>query len=315
MFGLLDLKLYGTAILVLVGVLWNIFNLTATIVEQLRSGGIWMVAAIICSISLCNILLHIATFLLAMSEWFGVPCWSDLPWLHSLVLFIWFCGSCTSFWSTACLSLIYCIKVVSFSSPLFHGIKRNISAITGVIMALTLMTSCLFVTPMLLLRRIKVNESLPINALENTTCTKEIHLFPSWIDTSSYMVSFVCYLALLPLVVLLPTALRLVIFLCRHTISMQKNQNTPSGISSYLLVSQLTVALVGVYVTTTFTISLYYFSYFFKFSLSTDMVFLSLSIYCIASAVLQTASNRRLREHLCALFCNAKPPNTSTATI
>uniref|UniRef100_A0A3B4X2N5 Taste receptor type 2 n=1 Tax=Seriola lalandi dorsalis TaxID=1841481 RepID=A0A3B4X2N5_SERLL len=209
MFGSADLKLCGTALLLVLGSLANIFNLVVMLVQQWRSGCVKTVAVIICFISLGNVLLQISTFVLVASVWAGVLCWPDLPFFFCVVLFVWLSSSSVSFWSVAWLSVFYCMRVLSFSSVIFR--------------AKTL---------------------VPKNMTERASCVIRKPLFPAWVVVNVYVVIFICYLALMPLMIMLPTSLRLVVYLCKHSLSMRKQQSGSHAAESYLLVCRLTVALV-----------------------------------------------------------------------
>ncbi|GAA6223743.1 taste receptor type 2 member 40-like [Lates japonicus] len=309
MFGSADLKLCGTALLLVLGVLANVFNLVVMLVRQWRSGVVKTVAVIICFISLGNVLLQISTFVLVASVWAGVLCWPDLPFFFCVVLFVWLSSSSVSFWSVAWLSVLYCMRVLSFSSALFRALKENISAILNVTLVVTLLTSCVIFTPFFYLH-FQSKTLAPKNTTEKAACMIRKPLFPAWIDVNAYVIIFICYLALLPLTIMLPTSLRLVVFLCKHTSSMQRKQSGSHAVESYLLVCRLTVALVWVYLTTLLTISLYYFHAIFASGLSADMLFLGLSFYCAASAILLTCSNKNLRERLRVLLCRGRNTNT-----
>ncbi|XP_041643392.1 taste receptor type 2 member 40 [Cheilinus undulatus] len=302
-----DLKLCGTALLLVLGVLANVFNLGVMLVQQWRSGGVKTVATIICFISLGNVLLQISTFILVASLWAGVLCGSDLPFLFCVVVVVWLSSSSVSFWSVAWLGVFYCMRVLSFSSALFRALKKNISSILTFALCLTLLTSCVMFTPFFYLHF--QNQTLLPNTTEGCLIRKP--LFPAWINVNLYVMVFICYLTLLPPTVMLPTSLRLVVFLCRHTWTLQRKHN--SSAESYLLVCRLTVALVWVYLATLLTISLYYFHAIFASGLSADVLFLCLSFYCVASAVLLTGSNRNLREKLAALLCRKKRPTEGAA--
>ncbi|XP_022623854.1 taste receptor type 2 member 40-like [Seriola dumerili] len=309
MFGSADLKLCGTALLLVLGSLANIFNLVVMLVQQWRSGCVKTVAVIICFISLGNVLLQISTFVLVASVWAVVLCWPDLPFFFCVVLFVWFSSSSVSFWSVAWLSVFYCMRVLSFSSVIFRVLKENISTILNVFLGLTLLTSCVMFTPFFYLK--SQNKTLvPKNMTERASCVIRKPLLPAWVDVNVYVVIFICYLALMPLMIMLPTSLRLVVYLCKHTLSMQNQQSGSHAAESYLLVCRLTVALVWVYLTTLLTISLYYFHAIFASGLSADMLFLGLSFYCTASAILLTCSNKNLREKLRVLICSGTNTNT-----
>ncbi|XP_051265250.1 taste receptor type 2 member 40-like [Dicentrarchus labrax] len=309
MFGPADLKLYGTAFLLILGVLANVFNLGVMLVQQWRSGGVKTVAAVICFISLGNVLLQISTFVLVAAVWAGVLCGPDLPFFFCVVLFAWLSSSSVSFWSVAWLSVLYCMRVLSFSSVLFRALKENISTILNVALVVTLLTSCVMFSPFFYLHF--RSKTLVLNMTEKAACVIRKPLFPPWVDVNVYVIIFICYLTLMPLMIMLSTSLRLVVYLCKHTLSMQKKQSSSPTAESYLLVCRLTVALVWVYLTTLLTISLYYFHAIFASGLSADMLFLGLSFYCVASASLLTCSNKNLREKLRG-FCRGKNTNTLT---
>ncbi|XP_040897860.1 taste receptor type 2 member 40 [Toxotes jaculatrix] len=311
MFGSAELKLCGTAFLLVLGVLANIFNLVVMLVQQYRSGCVKTVAVIICFISLGNVLLQTSTFVLVASVWAGVLCWPVLPLFFCVVLFVWLSSSSVSFWSVAWLSVLYCMRVLSFSSALLRALKENISAILNVSLVLTFLTSCVMFTPFFYLH-FQSKTLAPNNMTGNAACAIRKPLFPAWVDVDVYVIIFICYLTLMPLMIMLPTSLRLVVYLCKHTLSMQKKQSGSHTADSYLLLCRLTVALVWVYLTTLLTISLYYFHAIFASGLSADMLFLGLSFYCAASAILLTCSNKTLREKLRVLLCRGKNTNPLT---
>lgn len=111
---------------------------------------------------------------------------------------------------------------------------------------------------------------------------------------------------------MLPASLRLVVFLCGRTSSARRRSDGGGSgrrrvARSYLLVSSLTVALVWVHLATLLTISLYYLHATFASGLSADVLFLGLSIYCVACSVLLTCSNATLRDRLRALLRRGAP--------
>ncbi|XP_046904240.1 taste receptor type 2 member 40-like [Hypomesus transpacificus] len=299
------LKFYGMAILLFFGVLWNIFNLVATVVQHGNSRGLQTASLAILFISLSNVLLFLSTFGIIVMMLMGVLCWQELPMFFCVVLYVWLASSSVSFWSIAWLSVFYCMKVVSFSSALLGTIKNNISTVINATLVLTVVSSCVMFAPVLSLTY--RNETSITSLAENVTCVIRKPLFPSWMNMNLYVLVFVCYLALFPVMVMLPTSLRMVVHLCKHTMSMRKNQNEFQSADSYLLVCRLTVALVGVYIVTLSFICLFFLYSLFVSQLSADYLFMGYSFYCSATAVLLTISNKSLREKLCLLFCCEKP--------
>lgn len=301
-----DLKLLGIALLLVLGVLGNLFNLGVMLWQRRRSAREKTVAVIICFISLGNILLHTCTFVLVASGRAGVLCRPHLPLFFTVVLFFWFGSSSVSFWSVAWLNVFYCVRVRSFSWSLCRAFAENISTILHVTMVIVLLTSCLMFTPFLGLHF----QGQRLNVTEVGACVIRKPLLPAWVDLNAYVIAFICYLTLVPSAIMLPTALSLVVHLCRHTAKKQRS----SSAESYLLVCGLTVALVGVYLTTLLIISLYYFRALFGSGLSADVLFLGLSFYCVACAALLSCSNKHLREKLKVLFCREKSATTMART-
>ncbi|XP_035864309.1 LOW QUALITY PROTEIN: taste receptor type 2 member 40 [Sander lucioperca] len=289
--GDLMLSLCGTALLLVLGVLANVFNLRVMLVQQCRSGGVKTVAIIICFISLSNILLQISTLVLVASVWAGVLCQPDFHFFFCVVLFVWLSSSSISFWSVAWLCVFYCIRVLNFSSVLFRALKENISIILNVTLVGTY----------------NLLQTLVPNMTEDAACVIRNPLFPTWVVINVYAIMLICYLTLMPMMIMLTTSLRLVVYLCQHTVPIQEAARLSL---QCVLVCRLTVALVWVYLTTLLTISLRYFHAIFASGLSTDTLFFGLSFYCVASAIHLTCSNKNLRERLGELLCRGKNTNT-----
>ncbi|KAM6965375.1 uncharacterized protein FYW47_007717 [Aplochiton taeniatus] len=308
----IDSRLYGSAFLVAVGVLWNAFNLIATLVH-LWNSEIQTVGLILSLISLANVFLQFTTFAIVAYASVHVACAPVLPLLFRIVVYLWLSSSSVSFWSIAWLSVLYCVKVVNFSSVLFSKLKANISTILNGFLVMTVLNSCVMFTPLFILRF--KNNTLALPATDNVTCDYKNIMFPDWFNQDLYVLTFISYLAPLPLMFMLSTSLRLVVHLCKHTLSMRKNQNEFQSAASYLLLCKLTVALVGVYLTTLLTISLYYLTALYGKVQTPNWLFFGYSFYCIASAVLLTISNKYLRDKLWALFCSEKESTGSAKSV
>lgn len=237
-------------------------------------------------------------------------CRRQLPPFFGAVLFVWLSSSSVSFWSVAWLSLLYCVRVPpssSSSSPPLRALRQKISTVLAVGLPLTPLTSCAVFAPFLFLSFQWEPTLSSGNATGEVACAPRKPLFPAWVHVNAYVVVFICYLALMPLAVMLPASLRLVVFLCgRSSSARRRSSGGGSGrrrvARSYLLVCGLTVALVWVHLATLLTISLYYLHATFASGLSADVLFLGLSVYCVACSVLLTCSNATLRERLRALL-------------
>lgn len=293
-----DLKLCGIALFLVLGVLTNLFNMGAMLWQQQGRP----VAVIICFISLGNILLQTSTCVLVASIKAGVLCRPHLPFLFSGVLYVWFISSSVSIWSVAWLNVFYCVKVCRFSWNICRALEENISSILNITMVTMFLTSCVMFTPFFGLHF----QDQHINATEMGACVIRKPLLPAWVDINTYVITFICFLTLMPSTIMLPTSLSLVVYLCRRTAKTQRS----SSAESYLLVCRLTVALVWVYLTTLLIMLLYYFHALFASGLSADVLFLGLSFYCVACAALLSCSNKHLRGKLRVLLCRGKRANT-----
>lgn len=228
-----DLKLCGIALFLVLGVLANLFNLGATLWQQQGR----TVAVIICFISLGNILLQTSTCVLVASIRAGVLCRPHLPFFFSGVPYIWFISSSVSIWSVAWLNVFCCVKVCRFSWSICRALKENISSILNITMVIMFLTSCVMFTPFFGLHF----QDQHVNATEMGACVIRKPLLPAWVDINTYVITFICFLTLMPSTIMMPTSLSLVVYLCRRRAKTQRS----SSAESYLLVCRLTVALFG----------------------------------------------------------------------
>ncbi|CAL8344115.1 unnamed protein product [Lota lota] len=314
--------MWVSVLVLLLGVAWNSVNLLATLGQP---HPLQPASLIIGLISSANILLDATTLAMQafVSEGMFLHAW--LPLYFRVLIVVWLGTSAVSFWSVALLSTLYCVTVVRSSSPLLLAVKRNAGVVVRAGLALTLVSSYLTFLPFLCLQTrydpcsthasnnpitlnaTNASQSLPQKALqnftENVTCVSSVIGFPVQVNLDVYVVSFVSYLLLLPLFTMLPTSLRLVVYLCNHALSMRANHGGIGRPDSYLLVCGVTVALVGIFVSTLITISFFYLYSTFHSQISSEVLFNAFSYYCVASAALLSASNLPLRERLRTLFC------------
>ncbi|XP_041957437.1 taste receptor type 2 member 40-like [Alosa sapidissima] len=285
------------------GVPLNIYNLLLTLLQLWRSRKAPVVNAVVCSISLSNVLLSLSCFLLMLLVSTSTMATRDgqMNPIFSAVLFLWLASCCVSFWSIAWLNVFYCVKVVSFSMECFGALKRNISSLVGAALLLTFVVSCLLLSPFLTLRLViyRLNGTHATNASgpQNASYSAVIDFAP-WINTTLYTATFICLLCPLPLMVMLPTSLRLVVHLCQHTLALRKNQTQCQSSASYLQVCKLTVSLVGVYITTLLIVSFFFISHLQGDKISYHIIMVGCTFYCMSTAGLLTASNRHLKDRL-----------------
>ncbi|XP_048848366.1 taste receptor type 2 member 40-like [Brienomyrus brachyistius] len=293
--------------MVSVGFLWNTLNLVATFLRNLRMANVPTITLVISSISLSNMILELTTFGLVATARAGMWCLGNLHPLTKLVIFCWLHSSCMSFWSISWLSVFYWVKVARASSLLVETVKRNVSAIINTALVLTLLGSTLMLIPMLFLEeQNSTSVTAPTNYTLNVTCFYGMPVFPPWINTNIYTSILIAFLCPLPLMVMLFSSMRLVMYICEHTLSMKRNKTEVQSMDSYLLVCKLTVSLVGVYLTNLAIVALYFIASLTKQSISSMVIMASYSIYCTTTGILLTASNKYLKEMFSEIFCFKK---------
>ena len=313
--GVSELALMGAPLCA--GILLNTCNLILTLLQMWSSRKALAVSAIICSISCGNVLLGLAcmaVMLLVFAETTVIS--GEVNPLFSAALFFWMNSCFVSFWSIAWLSVFYCVTVVSFSMEWLKALKRSISSLTGAALLVTLIGSWLLFSPFFTLRlvivQLNTTDVTNASATQNQSYSAGIEFAP-WIDSTLYTATFIFLLCPLPLMVMLPTSLRLVLHLCRHMLALRRNQTQCQSSDSYLLVCKLTVSLVGVYVITLLIVSLFFISKLQSQSaMSYDVIMLGCTFYCVASGGLVTASNRHLKEKLRCGACWTDPPDQAS---
>ncbi|KAA0713916.1 hypothetical protein E1301_Tti009983 [Triplophysa tibetana] len=310
-----------SVVMAFAGVSGNMFNLIFTIQQHLKSKKIQTVGLILSIISVNNIVLVIVILMLVLSV-FIVPtiwCIRPYPFFLRTVIYLMFNCSCVSFWSIAWQSLFYCIKVVNFSSECLISLKRNISTVINTAVLLSCSGFSVFFLPIFTLdlpttdtRNVSTNYSL--NATLNATCPSPTFLVK--MDEMAYIVTTLFFLCPIPLMIMLPTSLRMVGHLCAHTLALRKNQTQVQGSDSYVLVCKLTISLVGVYLTTLFIVFLFMVIRMMEGTITYLTLAFAFSFYGGMSSVILTASNRYLKEKLWSLFCcrKAQEPTSKSQT-
>ncbi|XDV48883.1 hypothetical protein PO909_018235 [Leuciscus waleckii] len=299
--------------LALVGVSGNLFNLIFTIQQQVKTRTIQTVGLILNVISINNIILVLATFSLVMGVFQNPQIWCITPYPLSIriELYLMMTSSFNSFWAIAWLSLFYCIKVVSFSSECFQTLKRKISSVINAAVLLSCSFSFLFCTPLFSLDiTTSLDENDNVNDTSNMTCSQPF--FTIGINTNTYAAAGICLLCPIPLMIMLPTSIRMVVHLCAHTLALQKNKTQVQGSDSYLLVCKITISLVGVYLSTLFIVSLFVIIRLIGGLITYQTLASAFSFYGGMTSLLLTASNRHLKDKLWSLFCCRKAQEQSS---
>lgn len=304
--------------LVFVGVSGNIFNLIFTIQQQVKTRTIQTVGLILNVISISNIILVLATFSLVMDVFQNPQIWCVTPYPLSIRTEMYLMMTCSfnSFWAIAWLSLFYCIKVVSFSSECFQTLKKNISPVINAAVLLSCLFSFLLFTPLFSLElasSMDKNDSVNDNA--NMTCPQPS--FSLQMNVNAYAAAIICLLCPIPLMIMLPTSIRMVVHLCAHTLALQKNETHVKGSDSYLLVCKLTISLVGVYLSTLCIVFLFIIIRLIGQFITYHALASAFSFYGGMTSLLLTASNRHLKDKLWSLFCcrKAKEQSSKSQTV
>lgn len=293
------------------GVSGNMFNLYFTIQQHLKSKNIQTVGLILSVISISNVVLVIVVLMLALSVFILPTIWCIRPYPFFLrtVIYLMMNCSCISFWSIAWQSLFYCIKVVNFSSECFGSLKRNISTVINTAVLLSCSGFSVFFLPFFTL-------DLPASGHSNVSTNYSLNTtmivgcpaptFFMKINEMAYAAAVVFFLCPIPLMIMLPTSLRMVVHLCAHTLALRKNKTQVQGSDSYVLVCKLTISLVGVYLTTLFIVFLFLIIRLMDGTITYLTLAFAFSFYGGMSSVILTASNRYLKEKLWSLFCCRK---------
>ncbi|XP_072547001.1 uncharacterized protein [Salminus brasiliensis] len=313
-FGTFIWQLVAVGVLVCIGVVWNTFNLIVTIQQQLRTKGIQTISLIIFSFSISNITLVLSCFFIVMCVCLNPSFLCTRLQSHFLMLlYMWLSSSCVSFWSIALLSVFHCVKVVSFSScECLCTLKRNISFITNTALLLICIGSFLLFLPFLTLHSpgsepgTRSTTHGTNNTLNTTNATCLLPIFTPLINTQLYSMSFLSFLCPFPLMIMLPTSIRMVIYLCQHTVTLNKNQIQVQSLDSYMFVCKLNISLVGVYLITLAIVAFFFILKMMASNVSYLIIIFGFSFYCIMTAALSTASTKKLRETFCRLFCCSK---------
>ncbi|XP_043103900.1 taste receptor type 2 member 40-like [Puntigrus tetrazona] len=294
-------------VIVTVGVSGNIFNLIFTIEQQVKTRSIQTVGLILNVISVNNVILVIATFALVFSVFQNPVIWCIRPYPLSIRSEIYLMMSCsfTSFWAIAWLSLFYCIKVVNFSTEFFRALKRNISSVINAAVLLSCVFSSLLFFPLFSLDVSDLmDKNQNMNDIANLTCPQPS--FTIEMNANAYAAAILCLLCPIPLMVMLPTSIRMVIHLCAHTLALKKNQTQVQGSDSYLLVCKITISLVGVYMSTLCIVALFITIRLIGQFITYHTLAGAFSFYSGMTSLLLTASNRYLKEKFWSLFCCRK---------
>uniref|UniRef100_A0A3B1ICP8 Taste receptor type 2 n=1 Tax=Astyanax mexicanus TaxID=7994 RepID=A0A3B1ICP8_ASTMX len=308
------LQLIAIVVLVCTGVMWNSFNLIATIRMQLKTKGIQTMILIIFSFSFSNVILVLSCFAIVLFVTLDpVFMCTKIEAHHLILVYMWLSSSCVSFWSIALLSVLHCVKVVSFSIGCFNALKKNISRITNIALLLICLGSFLLFIPFFTLYIPKVtatNTTIGINGTNVTTNTSNTttktcplpSLSPQ-ISTPLYTLLYMSFLCPIPLMIMMTTSLRMVIHLCQHVLSLSKNQTQVQSLDSYLFICKLNISLVGVYLITLAIVSIFFILKMLELTVSYLLIIFGFSLYCIMTAALLTASTKKLREKFWRMIC------------
>ncbi|XP_017537621.1 taste receptor type 2 member 103-like [Pygocentrus nattereri] len=321
--GVLICAIMAVSVMVCVGVVWNSFNLIMTIQKQLKTKSVQTMSLIIISISINNNTLVLSCFfmvvIISLNPLF--ICTTVAQPQYLTLLFLWMSSSCMSFWSMAWLSVFYCVKVVNFSTECLRALKRNISVITNTALMLSCVGSFILFFPFFTLHlpEAEPGATSGTSGVNNTSdpsyLTCSLPVFSPLIIADAYTVSFMSFLCPLPLAIMLPTSIRMVIYLCQHMLTLRKNQTQVQSLDSYLSVCKLNVSLAGVYLITLLIVALFFVLRLIGLNVSYLLIIFGFSFYCIMTAALLTASKTYLRRKFWSMCCCKKTQEETISEI
>ncbi|MGH0151450.1 UNVERIFIED_CONTAM: hypothetical protein FKN15_024100 [Acipenser sinensis] len=300
-----------SGVLLVFGVLWNLFNLVMTVHLQRKSKSYQTLEFIISCISLSNMILDLSMICFLYLYEFKIYCTTDMGRVMPVVFFILYSTSASSFWSIAWLCIFYCVKIISLPAALFIKLKRNISLVVNGAIILSVFFCFFLFCPFLYLIPIMpanatANDTYNINNTLGTPCTKPAFDFPETFARDLYFFIFVLFLCPIPLIIMVTTSSQLVVHLYKHTQQMKRNQNEFQSRSSYLLICKMIISLLVVYLFTITLAFVYLLTHGKKEQMSTEFLVLDMAFYCAATGVLLTATNKNLKEKLMSVSCCGK---------
>ncbi|XP_043821330.1 taste receptor type 2 member 134-like [Dromiciops gliroides] len=130
----------------------------------------------------------------------------------------WNFANMATFWITTWLAIFYCVKISSFTHPIFLWLKWRISRWVPCLLLCSLLLSILICVPGFL--KIYQILQLPVtgNYSEKTTLEDRIHAFQKYFFLPQQM-----FVLLIPFIFFLVSTILLISFLCRHLGNMKQH--------------------------------------------------------------------------------------------
>ncbi|XP_006012473.1 taste receptor type 2 member 1-like [Latimeria chalumnae] len=223
--------------------------------------------------------------------------------------FITFYNKASS-WFTAWLCLFYCVKIVKVNWRTFLKLKRRISSVVKVLIAVTLVGCLALSLPIIFFIQLQSNTSSISAQCKNYYINENsFYVYAAFL---SFFTSF------LPLAIMLASSMTIVTFLCKHSRKMNKSTNAISGSrgDGPAAVAKMITSLIVLYVLCTGTV----------FALNSLVVLegnvlvfiaLSCSVYSAGCAMILIIGTVKLKEKCKGVCCRGnrteKPKHAVTA--
>ncbi|XP_004386611.1 taste receptor type 2 member 16 [Trichechus manatus latirostris] len=139
---------------------------------------------------------------------------------------IWDFANNATFWFTSLLAVFYCVKVSSFTHPIFLWLKWRISRLVPWPLLGSLLFSCVTIIPSTIRSHTRsqiIMESSP----RNSTATDRLKIFEQYVSIPQQMVTLA-----IPFLLFLPSTIFLMTSRSQHLQQMQDHHNTGYCISN-----------------------------------------------------------------------------------
>ncbi|XP_064416341.1 taste receptor type 2 member 40-like [Latimeria chalumnae] len=233
-------------IIVLLGLLGNVFIVYVYFQEYKKSKELQPNELLVAFLALFNVLIQIN-----MGLWFVVYLFNFCIYLgediYRFTDFIAIFLSKSSYWFTAWLCFFYCVKIVKVNLILFTRLQRRLPMVVNILIIGTLIGCFAISVPAIHLVSFKTNF---------TSVSDLCRDYYPHSGTEVYAVLLSVLTSFLPLAIMVICSMTIVIFLCIHSKNMRKNV-TPDGGShggAHIAVAIMLICLIVLYIACTATV-------------------------------------------------------------
>nr|BCL40364.1 taste receptor, type 2, member 16 [Hapalemur griseus] len=175
---------------------------------------------ILTSLGICRFILQWASILSNFSLYF------NLNYAFWYISVIWEFSNVLIFWLTSLLAVFYCVKVTSFTNPIFFWLRWRISRSVPWLLLGSLMISCVTIIPSAVNKFIQIQLITMEHLPRNSTVIVRLAMFQQYLLNAHRLVALG-----IPFLLFLASTTLLVASLIQHVQQMQ-HRNTGHGNSS-----------------------------------------------------------------------------------